>query len=55
MLTSNGRSMLRDYYLHCSRIGAPFALNRVKRMEIYEVFCNAQNHVYFTEELNNVS
>ena len=28
MLTSNGRSMLRDYYLYCPRIGAPFALNQ---------------------------
>ena len=54
ILTSNGRAMLRDYYLYCPRIGAPFALNRARRMEIYEVFCNAQNHVYFAEELNNV-
>lgn len=52
MLTINGRAMLRDYYLHYPRIGAPFALNRARRKEIYEVFCNAQNHVYFAEELS---
>lgn len=47
MLTVNGQAVLRDWYLHASRVGAPFAIDRARRASIYESFCNAQNHATF--------
>jgi hypothetical protein len=47
MLTNDGAPVTRGAYLIASRIGAPFTINRARRAQIWESFCNAQNHASF--------
>jgi hypothetical protein len=47
VLTANGHAVLRDFYLHTSRVGAPFAMNRAERRSLFMSFENAQGHAYF--------
>jgi hypothetical protein len=49
-LTGNGHALLRDFYLHTSRVGAPFAMNRAERHSLYLTFENAQAHAFFATE-----
>jgi hypothetical protein len=49
-LTANGQAMLKDWYLHTSRVGAPFTLNRAQRLSLYLTFENAQAHAWFAAE-----
>jgi hypothetical protein len=49
-LTGNGHALLRDFYLHTSRLGAPFAMTRAERRSLYLTFENAQSHAFFALE-----
>lgn len=50
-LTANGHALLRDFYLHTSRIGAPFAMTRAERHSLYLTFENALGHAFFANEV----